>query len=135
MARILALAVLALLVSASPATAGGGSPFDGHYAGASLNGRHHVDVNINGGRARTANLQLACAGGRRVFADFLLNDALSASGRFTATARSSQASVRGGVTVKLHARVRAGRLTGTLTAKAGVCKVGPLQFTLPRSGE
>ncbi len=131
-ARTLTLALAAVLVVVATAAAGGGSPFNGHYAGASLNGRHHVDVNINHGEARTANLKLRCPGRRTVFADFRLSERLTAKGRFTAKARSFRASVRGGVTVKLAARAAAGRLTGTLTATAGDCEVGSVRFALNR---
>lgn len=124
--------VLALVATAA---AGGGSPFNGHYAGTSLNGRQHVDVNINGGKARTANLKLRCPGRRTVFADFRLSERLTAKGRFTAQARSFRASVRGGATVKLAAHAAAGRLTGTMTASAGSCEIGPVRFVLKRSRE
>lgn len=134
-ARLLTLTLVAVLALVATAAAGGGSPFNGHYAGTSLNGRQHVDVNVNGAKARTANLKLRCAGRRVVFADFRLDERLTAKGRFTARARSFRASVRGGATVKLVARATAGRLTGTMTAAAGSCEIGPLRFVLKRSGE
>lgn len=134
LARTITLTLVAVLGLAASAAAGGGSPFNGHYAGTSLNGRQHVDVNIDGGRARTTNLKLRCAGRRTVFADFRLSERLTAKGRFTARARSFRASVRGGATVKLVARAAGGRLTGTLTATAGGCDIGPVRFVLKRSG-
>jgi len=134
MARTLTLALVALLVLAATAAAGGGSPFNGHYVGKSLNGRQHIDLNINGGRARTTNLKLDCPGSRTVFADFVLDERLTATGRFTEKARSTRASVRGGATVKLVARAGGGRLTGTMTATAGSCEIGPVRFVLKRSG-
>lgn len=134
-ARVLTLTLAAALALVATAAAGGGSPFNGHYAGASLNGRQHVDVNINGAKARTANLRLRCPGRRTVFADFRLSERLTAKGRFTARARSFRASVRGGATVKLVARAAAGRLTGTMTATAGNCEIGPVRFMLKRSRE
>lgn len=134
-ARTLTLTLVAALALVATATAGGGSPFNGHYAGTSLNGRQHVDVNINDAKARTANLKLRCPGRRTAFADFRLRERLTAKGRFTAQARSFRASVRGGATVKLVARAAAGRLTGTMTATAGSCDIGPVRFVLKRSGE
>lgn len=135
LARTITLTLVTVLAVAAGATAGGGSPFNGHYAGKSLNGRQHVDVNINHGRARTANLKLRCPGPRTVFADFRLSERLTTKGRFTAEARSTRASVRGGVEVKLVARAAGGRLTGTLTATAGGCDIGPVRFVLKRDGE
>lgn len=125
--RIAVGATLAGLLLVASATAGGGSPFNGHYVGKSADGRHVMDVNVNGGAARTTNLKLACPGPPG-YADFVYTARIAADGRFAVAARGNG----GRAELKLTARAGGGLIRGTLSARVARCKVGPVRFTLRR---
>lgn len=129
--RLLPIAAAATVFSilAGTAAAGGGSPFNGHYVGKSADGRHHVDLNVDGGAVRTTSLKLACPG-RPGYGDFAYRVVIAGSGRFSASVAGAGSGrpVRLGIT----AQVGGGFVRGRLTARVGSCTAGPVQFTLRR---
>lgn len=130
--RIALVAAVAATVAAGTAVAGGGSPFNGHYVGKSADGRHLVDINVNGGSVRSTGLKLACPK-RPGFGDFDYRAAVTRTGQFTASV-SGVGSGRP-VTLRISAQIARGVLRGTMTARIGSCTIGPVKFTLRRQGE
>jgi hypothetical protein len=126
---VTAAACLVALLAVGPAWASGGSPFNGHYTGTSANGRHHVDVNVNGGAVLTTGLQLRCADGRRAFADFEYRARITGS-RFEAVAHGRGRSR--GAELEIEGKAVANGLKGRFTATVGPCEVGPVTFTVRR---
>lgn len=127
--RITAVAVFVGALVAGTALAGGGSPFNGHYVGKSADGKHHVDINVNGGAKLTTNLKLACSG-RPGYGDFAYRAVVARDGRVTVTTPGSGSGRP--VTLRMTAAIGAGIVRGRLTAQVGSCKVGPVQFAARR---
>jgi hypothetical protein len=128
--RIAAAALAGASLAADTASASGGSPLNGSYAGTSVDGRHHIEVNVNGGRVLTTNLRLRCPDGRRGYADFEYGAPFDRGGRFTASSRGRGRS-RGAELVIEGQAVRNG-LKGRLSVTGTPCDVGPVRFTVRR---